>query len=85
MIAASGGRPAILEGELPEGNRTRERIRLIGIAASSTSRSLSWVGPLAAAQVAEPDSLNHGSAAVAVNVALIHSGCCRTGTIVLLS
>ena len=55
-----------------------------GTAASSTSRSLSWVGPLAAAKVAEPGSWNHGSSTVPVNVALIQmsavglvrSSCC---------
>jgi len=49
----AGGRPAILEGELPgEPERARVLAGCPDIAASPTAHSLSWAGPLATAGVA---------------------------------
>jgi len=51
----ASGRPAIHEGESPgeNGNAREPRAGCPGTAASSTTRSMSWVGPSATAEVAE--------------------------------
>jgi hypothetical protein len=61
ICGVAGGRPAILEGELPEAiENARERVPVAqGIAASSTACSLRQVGPSATAGLQGDDSPNH--------------------------